>query len=149
MLKQQTKQRILKQKDLSDYRQQLWKDQSGMCPLCYKYIPYEKAVLDHCHTTGHIRAVLHGNCNGAEGKVKNRAARSGIGYVAFLESLLSYWSKYYGDNLIHPKHLSKEQKEIKRIKKVISKLKTDKAKPKYLKQIKELLEKHNAKYTNH
>jgi hypothetical protein len=146
MVSQAMKTKILKQKDLADYRAKLYAEQSGMCPLCNKYIPYEKAALDHCHKTGPIRAVLHGNCNSQEGRVKNHAARSGIQYELFVENLLMYWGLVHNEHPIHPKHLSKEQKEQKRIKKLMSKLKTDKAKPKYLKQIKDLQEIHNAKF---
>ncbi len=140
------KQLILKQKDLADYRESEWTEQNGICPLCSKPIYPGQAVLDHDHKTGHCRAVLCRNCNGQEGRVKTQAARAGIGPLAFLKALVRYWEADYSHKPIHPKHKSEEQKEIQRIKKKISKLKTDRSKPKYLAQIKKLQEVHNAKF---
>jgi hypothetical protein len=122
--------------------------QVHICPLCIKPIAPNKAALDHDHKTGHIRSTLHTNCNGIEGRVLNYASRSGIDPVQFLERLLSYWKVDYTANPVHPTHLFPEQKEIKRIKKIMSKLKTDKAKPKYQAQINKLQRAYDAKYIN-
>jgi hypothetical protein len=45
--------------------------QKYKCPICEDEIvsKHSRAALDHCHKTGHIRAVLCGPCNRNEGKV--------------------------------------------------------------------------------
>jgi len=59
----------MKNKDLKPYRLALLKKQGYVCPLCELELLPEDAALDHCHTTGHVRQVLHRSCNSAEGKI--------------------------------------------------------------------------------
>lgn len=44
----------------SDVRTML-KDQNGLCAIC-KTTP-TRQVIDHCHTTGHVRGILCHGCN--------------------------------------------------------------------------------------
>ena len=143
-----SKKKVLKQKDLAAYRNAKYHEQAGMCAICTYYMEPEEAVLDHCHETGHCRGVAHRNCNGQEGRVKAQAARSGKGWKHFVSCLNDYWDKDYSNNMIHPKHLSAEQKEMKRIRKTMKALKTDKAKPKYQAKLVALQTEHERKYTN-
>jgi hypothetical protein len=39
------------------------RDAQGMCPICEKSFEERKAVLDHCHESGILRAVLCDHCN--------------------------------------------------------------------------------------
>lgn len=143
-----TKKKILKQKDLAAYREAKFYEQDGFCAICTYPMMLEEAVLDHCHDTGHCRGVAHRNCNGQEGRVKSQAARSGKGWQHFVKCLDLYWARDYTSNMIHPKHLSDEQKEMKRIRKTVKALKTDKAKPKYMAKLDALQRQHDRKYTN-
>ena len=105
--------------------------QDGLCPICKKPINLQVMgnksdyVVDHCHETGLIRAVLHRSCNAAEGKVTNAAGRwgaKGTDYalvIPYLRSMVEYL-EYHRDNpsnLIYPDHKTDEQKaEAKRAK---------------------------------
>ena len=42
----------------------MYEKQSGLCDLCELPLPKdEKICIDHCHTQGHVRALLHNKCN--------------------------------------------------------------------------------------
>lgn len=47
--------------------------QSGLCDLCELPLPedIDKIHVDHCHTQGHVRALLHGRCNMGLGFIEN------------------------------------------------------------------------------
>ena len=119
----------LKQKDLADFRSDLLIKQENVCPLCDQIIDAQDAVLDHCHTTGHIRRVLHRACNSSEGRVMKWAYSSkAYDPFLFLNRLIEYHKNDFTDMPIHPKHLTPNEKEIKRLKKYQKKLKTQKGK---------------------
>ena len=101
------------------------KKQGGVCPVCKKSINMQVMgnksdyVVDHCHESGLIRAVLHRSCNSAEGKVVNAAGRWGaksIKYsevIPYLKNLVEYL-EYHQENpssLLYPDHKSDEQKQ--------------------------------------
>ena len=96
----------LKQKDIKEYREAQLLAQDSMCPLCGLTIQPEEAVLDHCHTEGHVRMVLHRSCNSAEGRILHWAGRMSKGdcHVTFVENLLDYWRMEHSVNPKHPKH---------------------------------------------
>lgn len=56
-------------------------EQSGNCGLCEK--PAGPFVLDHCHQTGLVRAVLCSRCNNGLGKFGDSTARieAALGYL--------------------------------------------------------------------
>ena len=117
----------LKQKDIADFRVGQLLVQGGICPLCDQTIETKDAVLDHCHTTGHIRRVLHRACNSSEGRVMKWAYSSkAYDPFLFLSNLIEYHKNDFTDMPIHPKHLTVNEKEIKRLKKYQKKLKTQK-----------------------
>ncbi len=112
----------LKAKEVKDCREKMFKQQKGICLLCKKPMTLREAVLDHCHSTGHVRGVLHSSCNGAEGRIakaiyRSRADNTYKSLVDFVSNLSIYWSQDYSTNVLHPKHLLPEEKEIKRLKK--------------------------------
>lgn len=94
------------------------KRQNGRCPLCTRSFGTRVIeCLDHDHVTGLIRGVLCKNCNGIEGKIKNLAARGRVGLtsVEYLQKIIDYWTLYETDRtgLLHPLHLTPDEKRIK------------------------------------
>jgi len=68
----------LKSTEVKEYREQQWKIQNGICPLCMQYMEPDKTVLDHCHKTSLVRKAIHGTCNLLLGKWENALKRYGI-----------------------------------------------------------------------
>ena len=130
----------LRTQEVQGYRLQQLKQQKGLCPLCGTPITPDQAVLDHDHETGHVRRVLHRQCNSIEGRVLNWLKRSGkdITPKEFLERILVYWSDDYTQNKLHPTHLTQQEKEIKRLNKKLRTVKRHSTKQKYRQLIKEL-----------
>lgn len=60
------------------YREAKLKEQGGRCALTGYTITPSQAVLDHCHTTGHVRGVLHRGVNSLLGKLENNHKRYGV-----------------------------------------------------------------------
>ena len=94
--------------------------QGGRCPLCLEYITGPgNAVLDHDHSTGEVRGVLHRSCNAAEGKVAHAAGRWGSKSAAYkdvvpwLKRLVQYLETS-GHGVIHPAHKTDEEKRAQR-----------------------------------
>ena len=106
----------MKNKDLKPYRLALLKKQGYVCPLCELELLPEEAALDHCHTTGHVRQVLHRSCNSAEGKILHWAGQRSKGDdpVEFVSNLLGYWQQYYTDRPLHPTHGKPRKRRAKR-----------------------------------
>lgn len=130
----------LKQKEIADFRTDLWYDQSCICPLCNKKIHRDDAVLDHCHTTGHIRRVLHRACNSSEGRVMKWAYSSKHhDPIEFLKAVIKYHETDYSNMPLHSTYMTPNEKEIKRLKKHQKKLKTQKARDRYQTRIDALL----------
>ena len=111
--------RKLKASQVEDVRKQLVAKQRGLCAICAR--PFTKKdgdVLDHDHTTGFIRGAIHRSCNGVEGRVKTLAYRSHTGvspedYIIGLGKYLEHHEtpKY---PLIHPQHMTEDDKRLKR-----------------------------------
>lgn len=104
----------IKTSEINGLRELLLEEQMDICPLCSLIITKDKAVLDHNHKTGHIRAVLHRGCNTMLGQIENNLKRNGISNP--LEFLIgcSHWIQNEPDTgLIHPTHLTPEEKQIR------------------------------------
>lgn len=100
------------------------KKQGGLCPLCKKEISLQVMgnksdyVVDHCHESGLIRAVLHRSCNASEGRVANAAGRWGAKsmqyseIIPYLRSLVEYLEYHQANpsNLMYPDHKTPEEK---------------------------------------
>ena len=130
----------LKQKEISGYRNKELLAQKGVCALCYTKIKTGAEALDHDHTTGYVRKVLHADCNILLGKIENFLNRRGKGLrdgeegkrlPAFFINVYSYMVDNYSYNPLHPKHLTPEEKEIKLYKKRMKKAKRETTKKKY------------------
>ena len=56
--------------------------QNGVCAACHEPPGKKMLAVDHCHTKGHVRGLLCGNCNTAAGLLKEDRSR--------FESLMEY-----------------------------------------------------------
>lgn len=107
----------------------LLKQQGYRCALCNcdfreqtvkgrKRVAKYKPALDHCHSSGFVRAVLCVNCNGREGEIWNRARRCMRESTAieWTEKLIAYWKLHATPQtiFIHPDHASEDDKRIAR-----------------------------------
>lgn len=130
----------LKRKDLPKYREELRRNQKGICPLCLQPLSAEEAVLDHDHVTGHCRAALHSHCNSMEGKFANwcRTFGKDVDPVIFLHQLSMYWEVDFSNLLIHPTHRTPKDKEIRALKRRLKQAKRDSTKQRLREQIEEL-----------
>jgi hypothetical protein len=93
------------------YREAMLKGQEGNCALCGEAI-IDDAVLDHCHKTGKLRAVLHRGCNAMLGKIENNMPRNRMGIKrleTFAKNLCEYMTMDY-PSVIHPTFKTKEEK---------------------------------------
>jgi hypothetical protein len=46
-----------------DEKRKMFGEQEGRCAICESPMPFTDARVDHCHTQGHIRALLCNSCN--------------------------------------------------------------------------------------
>lgn len=95
--------------------------QGGLCCICRQPIDLTVKghksdwVVDHDHTDGRIRGVLHRGCNGAEGRVANAVGRwagMGMNYqkiIPWLEGLVLYL-RQEPTQILYPDHKTDEQK---------------------------------------
>ena len=122
----------LKQSEVAPIRMQIQVAQGNKCPLCTanfgdaklkgkKLVPKYIPVLDHNHDNGVLRGVLCNNCNGMEGKIKNRVRRASrdLTDVEWLSNLLKYWEthKEARSPYIYPTHKTEDEKRLARNKK--------------------------------
>lgn len=88
-----------KRTELPAIRKELMAKQKGICPICGKDLtrtPTKNLVVDHDHTTGVVRALLHRGCNGLEGKVLRLLTTwgkaKGVHEAMYtLERLVEFW----------------------------------------------------------
>lgn len=100
----------------------LKQEQGGLCLLCGQAIDITvkgEGVVDHDHTSGEIRGVLHRSCNAAEGKVANAAGRWGAksmeysAILPFLKRLVAYLERT-GVGLIYHGHKTEDEQRLAR-----------------------------------
>lgn len=105
---------------------QLLKAQGGLCEICKKTINVKTQgrssdyALDHCHTSGEVRGVLHRSCNAAEGKVRHAVSRWGSkgndeeAILSYLEGLTVYLRRQLAGEIstgmMYPDHKTDDQK---------------------------------------
>ena len=135
----------LKYSEIKATRESMYRKQKGVCLLCGHKIVADYAVLDHCHHTGFVRAVIHSDCNILLGKVENYTSRNGKRMQTekrvegALENMYAYMSADYTDNPLHPKHMTANDKLRRKYTRIRSKSKRAETKAKYTKLIGELL----------
>lgn len=130
----------IKQTEIKPLRERLHKAQKGLCCLCGHKMSLDEAVLDHDHETGHIRGVLHRQCNHTEGRIVSWIRRTGkhVEPIDFLERLTKYWKQDHTSKPVHPTHKSEQEKEIAVLKRKMKRLKTAKARQRYMLAIQNL-----------
>lgn len=101
----------IKPKDIKPLREQILQEQHGLCAICHEQINADEAVLDHCHKTGYIRAVLHRGCNAYIGHLENNMARNRI-TAQRLSAILNNFQTYVVTHKLiqHPTHLTAEER---------------------------------------
>lgn len=116
----------VKTSELPKIKKELLEKQRYVCPLTgrdLRSISSTNVVVDHCHSSGFIRAALTRGANGAEGKIKAVLGKyvgithnDVIQQVKFLRNLADYLilHRVPQTNYIHPKHLSTSEKLEKR-----------------------------------
>jgi DNA-binding sugar fermentation-stimulating protein len=104
----------LKPKDIKPLREKILLEQSGCCAICHEAVMPDEAVLDHCHKTGYIRAVLHRGCNAYIGHMENNLARNKI-TPARLQAIMINFLIYINSHrlYVHPSHLTADEKKAR------------------------------------
>ena len=92
----------LRRADVAAVRVFLWNYQYRRCAVTAKPLRLASAVLDHCHRTGRVRAVVHRSANAAEGGdyVGNLF---GLSRGSMLSMLPAYRRQYKGLGVIYPR----------------------------------------------
>lgn len=110
----------LKTAQIAPVRQQLLAKQGRVCCVCNMRIEVGQDVLDHCHSHGALRGVLHRSCNALLGVLENNRARYGLGddtqFYAFLQGAGPYLAKHVVPQTkwLHPTFLTEDEKRLKR-----------------------------------
>ena len=88
-------------KDVAKVRDELFDKQDETCAITGLAIARREAVLDHCHNSNHVRAVLHRQSNAVLGKIENIWTRYlSWWYVGTLPDFLRQCAEYLERN--HP-----------------------------------------------
>lgn len=102
---------------LKAYREELWLAQGKRCALSGYTISLAEAVLDHDHSTGRVRGVLHRGINSLLGKIENSYRRYGVSLPALraiAPVVAAYIERDYNDRVLHPTHRTEEEKRERR-----------------------------------
>ncbi len=127
----------LKYNEVKEYRDALYKEQEGTCTICGHHMEPTYAVLDHDHGTGHIRAVIHRDCNILLGKVENytqykgKAMRTESRLKDALAGLYEFITTDWSLNPWHPKHMTATDKLRRKYTRLYKKSKKPETKQKY------------------
>ena len=107
----------IKQSEIKTYREQYWKENNGICPVCRHPVELKDAVLDHRHSDGYIRNTIHRFCNTFISHIENNQKRNKIS-PSQLTNILANFETYVRTHkpVLHPTHRTPEEK-IERAKK--------------------------------
>lgn len=92
----------LRRADVAAVRVFLWNYQYRRCAVTGKPLRLTSAVLDHCHRTGRVRAVVHRSANAAEGGY-HVGRWCGLSPASMDMMLNCYREHYKGLGIIYPK----------------------------------------------
>lgn len=107
----------LKASDVKKVREELLRRQGGVCALTHYPLDPKDAVLDHCHTEGCVRGVIHRGANALLGKLENNHKRYGVSLpmmYAMGRNLESYLKQDFSTMPLHPTHRTEDEKRIRR-----------------------------------
>ncbi|EEY6110737.1 endonuclease VII domain-containing protein [Enterobacter hormaechei] len=91
----------LRRADVAAVRIFLWNYQYRRCAVTGKPLRLTSAVLDHCHRTGRVRAVVHRSANAAEGG-RYVGLTCGMSVIRLGAMVDMYRKIYKGINVIYP-----------------------------------------------
>ena len=102
--------RKLKYREIKEVRDKLYNEQSNICLLCNQIIESGQEVLDHRHSDGIIRGVIHKFCNTYLGKIENNIKRNKLTDIQ-VKNILNNAHAYMNINseLIHPTFKTKKK----------------------------------------
>ncbi len=108
----------LKASEVAAFRNRLLAEQEGRCAVCKNPLSADEAVLDHNHTTGEVRGVLHRGCNSTLGKIENHmkiAKLTAPGVLArFLAGVVPYLFKQEYTGVRYPTHRDEDEARLRR-----------------------------------
>lgn len=107
----------LKASEVAEWRKTILSMQQNRCKLCKLPCAPAQAVLDHCHSTGYIRGVLHRSCNALLGKVENNFRRYGVqNLAAWAAGMPGYLALHDTPQhpLLHPTFKTADEKRLAR-----------------------------------
>ena len=107
----------LKTTQVRGYREELHIKQGGRCAITYYPLSGDRAVLDHDHSTGHVRGVLDRGANALLGKIENNYKRYGMSLpqvIAMCKNIGDYLGKDYSHMPLHPTHKTEDEKRLAR-----------------------------------
>jgi hypothetical protein len=109
--------RKLKASELAVYRKATLEEQGGRCALCGEVCTLPEAVVDHEHSTGEVRGVLHRGCNAMLGHIENNRARHLLRDIPrlsrFLAGVVPYiYAKRGDDVVLYPTHRTADEKRL-------------------------------------
>jgi hypothetical protein len=107
-------------KDVSRVRELLYEEQEGVDPITGLIIPINQRVLDHCHDTQYVRAVLHRQTNAVLGKIENLWTRYLSWWYTgtlsdFLRGCADYLEKEHNQEYIHPSFMKTLQVKFNKL----------------------------------
>lgn len=91
----------LRRADVAAVRVFLWNYQYRRCAVTGKPLRLASAVLDHCHRTGRVRAVVHRSANAAEGGY-HAGHLCGLSPSSMNAMLASYRQQNQGLGVVYP-----------------------------------------------
>lgn len=91
----------LRRADVAAVRVFLWNYQYRRCAVTGKPLRLASAVLDHCHRTGRVRAVVHRSANAAEGG-RYVGRTCGVSVTNLRAMVGSYRKQYTGIGVLYP-----------------------------------------------
>lgn len=107
----------LKTTQLKAFREAMLGAQGGVCAITHYPLASKDAVLDHCHSTGHVRGVIHRGVNSLLGKLENNHKRYGVSapmMYAMGRNLEAYLTHNFTNNPLHPTHKTEDEKRLVR-----------------------------------
>ena len=105
----------LTKNELAVYRKATLEAQGGKCALCRETLALSEAVVDHDHTSGICRGVLHRGCNAMLGHIENNGPRNYLTKAStrlprFLNGVVPYLYLRREDAPLYPAYRTADEK---------------------------------------